>query len=668
PTLIHDLERVTVDVKEAWSKTAGKTKLAWRASATGAVNVADALSFVCAPLAARWDMAADRRNKLRTPENLKALMDAQKAHNSARALAARAKSERTRARAGSRNPLATARRAARVADKAARKGRDETRSALKAARLNYPSTLGASAIRWHAAHALPTAGLSYAWSSSADWTTWPTLTSAAVVAANVTGLWLGRRSVAVTVDDDGLTADERGLMERLDPAHWVEHAGDRGLAGTVTTPPQMTPAGIVCGVRLDGKWTVSEFKGKEESIRAVLGMKTETRMEIGKGSQGDWARIVVRTRSASDGMSMLWTPEHTALGVDEVTGDLVDIPLKPGVHVLLAGITGMGKSVSWRGLFLKAMADPEWTAVVLDPKRQEAIGVQHAVRAVGQEPNREQRMADIYGLILELTREMHRRQGIATSATWTPDGKPENRFLLVIVDEGAAIIRMAKEPRYKDVLDLLDELWGEARAAGFQFVWATQNPTKQGGIPALVKDNMSVRISLTTGAGEHERAVFGENAQATGWAPSTLGGIPGRAMIQDGKRRPDPVRMWNVPNDVMASLPKAEPWRSPAGTPVPGPDGGKNGKRLALVKTAAEEVPAPRAEEAAAAPAGAPTNRDRVLDAVRSAAGPLAQKDIAEATGIDKGAVSRAVTALVKAGEIAKTKAGIVIAGKEASA
>ncbi|MFB8413873.1 helix-turn-helix transcriptional regulator, partial [Streptomyces albidoflavus] len=93
---------------------------------------------------------------------------------------------------------------------------------------------------------------------------------------------------------------------------------------------------------------------------------------------------------------------------------------------------------------------------------------------------------------------------------------------------------------------------------------------------------------------------------------------------------------------------------------------------LTLVKeapdAAAEEAPAPRAEESAATPAGTPTNRNRVLDTVRSASGPLAQKDIVAATGIDKGGVSRAVAALVKSGDVAKTPAGIVIAGKEVSA
>src|SRR5690606_27923115 len=91
PALIHDLERVTVDVRKVWSKAQDTTK-----SATESItNRLDALAPACSPFAARWDAEADRRAKLRTPENLKALLDAQKAHNSARVTAATAKSQRT---------------------------------------------------------------------------------------------------------------------------------------------------------------------------------------------------------------------------------------------------------------------------------------------------------------------------------------------------------------------------------------------------------------------------------------------------------------------------------------------------------------------------------------------------------------------------------------------
>lgn len=648
---------------EAWSKTAGKTKSGWSASAAGAVNLADSLSPAFVPFAERWDAETARRSKLRTPENLRALMDAQRAHNSARSTAATAKAQLDAARTASGNPLSGARRAARTAHKAARAHRGQAAAALKTARANYPETLLRRAVELHAAHAVPAGVASYAMSTAQDWTTWPVLTSAAMVAANAGALWLGRRQ-AVTAEVDGVTAEERRLMERLDPTHWVQHAEERGLSGTLTTPPQVTPAGIMCGVRLDGKWTVKELAARADNVRALTGMRTETRMEITRGSAGGWARIIVRTRSASDGMSMIWTPTHTGIGVDEVTGDVVDIPLRPGVHVLLAGITGMGKSVSWRGLFLRAVLDPAWAPVVIDPKRQEAIGVQHAVRAVGQEPDREQRMADIYAMVQELTREMHRRQGSATGSTWVPDGRPENRCLLVIIDEGAALIRMARDKRYADVLDLLEELWAEARSVGFQFVWATQNPTKTGGVPALVKDNMSVRISLTTGAGEHERSIFGENAQQDGWTPSKLDGVPGRAMVQYGKRKPNPVRMWQITDDVIAALDRAEPWRTPGDAPAEAPAPTTPGARpaLRLVKGEApavevrEELPALTEAEAA------------VVDALRAAGKPMRQAEIVTASGVSKGAVSKIVTRLAEAGLLAKTDGGVVLVAGEVSA
>ncbi|MFE3560606.1 FtsK/SpoIIIE domain-containing protein [Streptomyces sp. NPDC059193] len=614
------------------------------------VNVLDALSPTFAPLAARWDAEADRRHALRTPENLKKLMVAQRENTSARATSAQAKNQRMAARKASKNPFAGARRAARTADVAARSHRKAAHSKLKDARTDYPSTLNSVAVRAHAVHVVPAGFASWLMSTPADWATWPASVSAALIAANAGALWLGRRTLSVQVDDEA-SAEERRLLERLNPTHWVQHAQERGLSGTLTENPELTPAGIVCGVRLDGQWNAKKLAAEADSVRALLGMKTETRMQISRGSHGDRALIVIRTRSASDGVSMIWTPDHEGIGVDEVTGEYVDLPLKPGTHILLAGRTGMGKSVSWRPLAMRAVMAEDWTAVVIDPKRQEAIGWQHALRTVGQETDREERMARIYAMVKELTREMHRRQGMATGSVWIPDGRPENRNLLAIIDEGAAIVRMSKDKRYKDVLDLLEELWAESRSVGFQFVWATQFPTKAVGVPAAVKENMSAFLSLTVNPGEAERAIFGETAQQAGWLPSRLDGIPGRAMLQFQARGSDPLRLWHVTDGMVASVPKADPWRSPAVPTVPAPDG----PRLQLVKPGAPEVPAAGAE--AAAPA---SNRDRVLHAVRD--GARTNRDVVDRTGINKGSVSKLVKALLESGELIKdADAGLVV-------
>lgn len=133
-----------MDWKQAWTTTTNTTTTAL-----------DAISPVFVPFAVRWDLEADRRNKLRTPEHLKTLMAAQKEHNAARSTLSTAKAQKTTARAASSNPFAAPRRAARVATKAASSHERDTRAKLKEARVNYPTTLKARAIQAHSVHAVP---------------------------------------------------------------------------------------------------------------------------------------------------------------------------------------------------------------------------------------------------------------------------------------------------------------------------------------------------------------------------------------------------------------------------------------------------------------------------------------------------------------------------------
>lgn len=470
--------------------------------------------------------------------------------------------------------------------------------------------------------------------------------------------WTGVKSAARSlgsVPNLRATREERHVMSRLAPAHWKAHAGRRGLEGTLTGRPQLTKAGIVSHVRLADTWTPAKLRSSQENVRALLGLRAGLRLSIDAGKRGGWARITVRTRSAADGIPKTWTPDHAGIGVDEVTGEPVDLPLKPGIHILVAGVTGTGKSVSWRPLVMRAHLDDEWAVVVIDPKRQEAIGWRHCLRCVGAEPNREQRMADIYGMAQELTRELHRRQGIADGQVWTPDGRPENRKLLVVIDEGAAIVRMAKNKAYADVMDLFEELWSEARSVGFQFVWATQFPTKAVGVPPAVKENMSARLSLTVNAGEAERAIFGENAQKTGWMPSVLEGVPGRAMLQYGTRGPDPLRLWHVTDEAVSSVPDAEPWVCPEDgqsgvRPVSGDDG-VHVRPMSMDKeppsAAVEDIP----DDLVSAVWGLSV-RDCVLSVLSESDRPMGVRQIAEKLGRSPSGVHKELGRLVEEGSV----------------
>lgn len=638
-----------MDVRKVWSKAQDTTK-----SATESItNRLDALAPACSPFAARWDAEADRRAKLRTPENLKGLLDAQKAHNSARVTAATAKSQRTAARNASKNPLSGARRAARTADKAARQHKMQAQAALKTARKNYPMTLKQVAVRAHAAHAVPAGIVSYLMSTPTDWTMWPGAMSAAVIGANVAALAIGRRKVAAVVDD-GLSAEERRLVERLDPSYWVQHADERGLSGTVTTPVQVTPAGLVTTVRLDGRWKPSAFKAKHEEVRALLGARTDLRMEIKAGSHGDRAVITLRTRSAADGDDLKWSLTSTSFGVDTVTGDLVTVPL--GERLLIAGRSGAGKSVASRPLLFHASEGQTNVLVIIDLKKVEGRLWDHRAR-VASTPEA------VIALVDELVDEMANRLDSLPKGQATLVPTQDRPRITVVVDEGAEVVSVCDEvvkivdytekgkpiTEKRSALPGLESIARMGRAACVDLWWMTQKPTIGDGIPKQIAPQMSTSICLAVRTPAEARVVLGEDAQAKGWTADELP-APGVAYVRDGKRGPNPVRIRYMTDSQVMALPARPLWsRSTGVAPDPGT------RRLQLVKQP-EEVPASREADAPA------TNRDRVLRAVRE--GARTPRDITDRTGINKGTVSRELKALIAAGSLRKGDDGLIVLGE----
>lgn len=636
-----------MDYKAAFRMIAEPTKSGWKRSAGSVSNTLDTLSPMAAPFAARWDAEADRRAQLRTPANLKALMEAQKKHTSAVSTAATAKVQRQAAARKGSWLFSTERRAARTADRAARAHRGEAKGVLAEAKANYPSTLKAKAVQAHAVHAVPGAVSSWLMSTAENWVIWPGSVSAGLIALNAGALWLGRRTLTVAVDET-LSAEEQRLVARLDPSYWVQHADERGLAGTVTTPVEVTPAGLVSHVRLDGRWTPRTFRAKIDEIRAMLGARTELRMEIKPGSHGDRATITLRTRSAADGIDLSgWTP-GAPWGVDTVTGEPVMVPL--GRRMLIAGTSGSGKSWSTRALLAEASETEDHRLVVIDPKRVEALNWQHRARTAVHAD-------DVLDVTDDLAREMHERLELIPRGRDVIEISPERPRITVFVDEGAEVISMARTKGYEGIMENLRTLARMARAAEIILIWATQKPTmdKNGGIDPQISAQITYRAALALSTSAESRVVFGEDATERGWHAHDLP-MPGVAMLRSGpKVPPHPINTRAFsPADVIA-LPDRPIWRregAPAGTagaPDPAP--------LQLVKDGG--VPAQQAP--AAAPA---SNRDKVAAAIGSGAKTAA--DVALITGINKGTVSKAVKSLVDAGEIAKAEDGTLSVATQA--
>ncbi|WP_329350329.1 MarR family transcriptional regulator [Streptomyces sp. NBC_01261] len=439
--------------------------------------------------------------------------------------------------------------------------------------------------------------------------------------------------------DDGLkpNAEEAALLKRLAPQHWKEHAEQRGLAGTLTGQPKLTESGIVCAIRLDGQWTPGKLRAAEDHVRALLGARTDLRMQIKAGRRGGWAELILRTRSAADGDDLVWTPERRSLGVDTVTGEAVTVPL--GERLLIAGRSGAGKSVASRPLLFDASEGATNALAIIDLKRVEGRLWDHRAR-VASTPH------DVIDLVDELETEMLERLAILPKGqdTWTPT--PERPRITIVVDEGAEVMTAADKLPYetetgdgktrtvnRSALPGLESIARMGRAACVDLWWMTQKPTIGDGIPKQIAPQIGVSICLSVRTPAEARVVLGEDAQAKGWNADELP-VPGVALIRDGKRKPDPVKVRYMDKAVVIALPDRTPWsrtNTPAVATVAAPV-------LTLVKDTAADAPATISAVA------------RVLKAIETADEPVRQKDLATLTGLSKGSVSKAVKTLTTGG------------------
>lgn len=653
-----------MDKQQAWSKITTPAKSAWRASATAGVNALDMLAPIAAPVASKWDAEADRRAKLRTPENLRALMDAQRAYNSARSMAAQARHQKKAAKAASKNPLSGIRRAARAADKGAQAHADDAKAKVTEAKKSYPKTLFRRAVELHAMHAVPAAGASYLLSTQQDlesWTTLPPMVSAGLVGLNAAAVWLGRRTVTAVVDDEGLSAEERQLMQRLDPSYWVQHADERGLSGTVTTVPEVTTGGIRCDVRLDGKWTLKSFKAAEDNIRALLGARSNLRMRITGGSRGGWAVIAFATRKATDGVTSNWTPDLIpadkslmSLGLDTETGEQVLVPFDE--RMLIAGASGTGKSWSTRPLL--ATAHLRGDLVLIDGKGEEGTVWEPVCRVATE-------AFEIEGVIDEVHGEMnHRKAQMKKRGISVWDG----RQLTVLVDEGQVVL--AQIGKDKERLQRLIELSSLGRSRGIVLWWATQKPVMSGAAPGvhnLIAPNLLTRFCLRVADADEARTALDDCADYLPQKIERGKEWRGHGYLKD--YGPRIIRTWTLTDAGVKALP-VNIWQSSvpasAEAPAPAPAAEVPAARpaLRLVKDGdyhlAPPAPVPSpAPEAPVLPDLGDTDM-KVVDAVIAAGGTARQKEIAERSGLPKGTVSKAVKRLTDSGHLVRNEDGTI--------
>ena len=224
---------------------------------------------------------------------------------------------------------------------------------------------------------------------------------------------------------------------------------------------------------------------------------------------------IVRLRPIleTDAFQSISSPLALGLGRD-VAGAAVATDLSTMPHLLIAGTTGSGKSVSIASIAvcLAINNTPEdMRLVMIDPKMVELIrfnGLPHLLGKVETELER------IVGVLRWCTVEMDRRYRLLES-TKARDIEMYNRKMrrqkgaerlpriVVLIDELADLMMMAPDQTEHTLVRLAQM----ARATGIHLVVATQRPSTDI-LTGLIKANFPARISFAVASGIDSRVIL----------------------------------------------------------------------------------------------------------------------------------------------------------------
>ena len=312
----------------------------------------------------------------------------------------------------------------------------------------------------------------------------------------------------VKVDEEQLKLNSK-LLEKKLMDYGVEGRITEIHPGPIITMYEFEPA---AGVKVNKIVNLEDdlsltMGGKSVRIIAPIPGKAAVGIEIPNNVRETvWLKEVIGHPKFQKAESRL----TLALGKDtEGIPFVTDLAKMP--HLLVAGATGAGKSVSVNSMILSILykATPEEVRLIMiDPKRLELSiyeGIPHLLLPVITSP-RKASMALQWGI-----REMERRyellaqKGARNIAGFNKQMPKEEKlpYIIILIDELADLMMTAA----KDVETSVTRLAQMARAAGIHLVLATQRPSVDV-ITGLIKANFPARISFKVSSKHDSRTII----------------------------------------------------------------------------------------------------------------------------------------------------------------
>lgn len=202
-----------------------------------------------------------------------------------------------------------------------------------------------------------------------------------------------------------------------------------------------------------------------------------------------------------------------ALGVD-VAGNPIYLDIAKMPHLLIAGATGMGKSVCINSILISLLyrATPDEVKLIcIDPKRIELTdynGIPHLMVPVITEPKKAAGTLNWACIEMEkrytLIQEVGARNLAEYNATVKDDPEREQiPYVVIVIDELADLMMTAPD----DVETSICRLAQKARAAGMHLIIGTQRPSVDV-ITGLIKANIPSRIAFTVASQVDSRTIL----------------------------------------------------------------------------------------------------------------------------------------------------------------